>query len=297
MSTLLPVKPATPPRPMSGSSTSQVSAACVAFSSTTTLAFPDLYIETTYGRVHGKIAGAADAHVTVIAIHGDGGKSDWKAWEPIMIPLASQGLKVVSLSMPGFGESSGSKIAFRDQVAGAAVIKQVIKALHVGEGGVVLVGRSVGGKVMCQAAATLKHVKALVLTHPVRPADDIQMKIKCPTFVTWAKDDAFYYLQMATLGVRDAPKSAGHPYGGPHGAKWFVKTIPGCSKSPDGGLLSWTEKNRCPKGQGLTLATYQAAIDSFYATDYCDAVMRMLRSNGLLESVSKRSSFSASRAS
>ncbi len=239
----------------------------------------DVFIDTSHGRVHGKMEGPPDARLTMIAIHGDGAKSDWHAWEPIMAPLASQGLNILSLSMPGFGESTGSKDAFRDQVQAVDVIRQVIDSLALHD--VVLAGRSVGGKIACQGAATLPEVKALVLTHPVCPSNkDFMASIAIPTLITWAKDDASFYTWAAAHDLPDVLRSAGHPYNCSNGAKWFERTIPGC-KLPGAGLLSWVEKRRYVAAEA-TLDTYQGAIATFYATDYCDAVLTMLHGNSLL---------------
>ena len=50
---------------------------------------------------------------TIIAMHGDGKESDNTGWLPILKNFASNGYTIYSLSMPGYGKSTGKRDSFR----------------------------------------------------------------------------------------------------------------------------------------------------------------------------------------
>ncbi|MEJ2746901.1 MAG: hypothetical protein P8183_03145, partial [Anaerolineae bacterium] len=64
----------------------------------------DIWIETEYGKVFAKAAGPRDGRF-LLGIHGYSQRNGWHTWEPLMAPLAKAGFRVVSVDMPGWGQS------------------------------------------------------------------------------------------------------------------------------------------------------------------------------------------------
>ena len=66
---------------------------------------------------------------TIIAMHGDGATSDNRGWIPILKKFAESGYTIYSLSMPGYGKSTGDRYSFRN--AGTQVIIEFMSALNI----------------------------------------------------------------------------------------------------------------------------------------------------------------------
>lgn len=123
-------------------------------------------------------------------MHGDGKSSSNKGWLMCMQGLADGGYNFYSLSMPGYGQSTGKQSAFRSN--GCDVVLQVMNLLCLEK--VVLLGRSVGGRTAIQLSnLQAKRIIGLVLQHPVVPEEGQVKGISQPVLLSWAKDDGQWY--------------------------------------------------------------------------------------------------------
>ena len=82
-------------------------------------------------------------------MHGDGKDSDNLVWVSVLKPFAEAGYTIYSLSMPGYGKSTGSRYSFRE--SGTKVILDFMQALGIEK--TIIMGRSVGGRTSIQFGA------------------------------------------------------------------------------------------------------------------------------------------------
>lgn len=160
----------------------------------------DIWIETAYGKVFGKTAGPKDGKL-VLGIHGYSQRNGWHTWEPLMAPLAEAGFRVVSVDMPGWGQSVPSQ----GQVGGEDAVQCVVQMLaELAVPEAVLLGKSWGGNVAVETAVTLPHlITHLILTAPAIRRPDLLAQISQPVLLAWAEDDPVipyqYAAQMAVV--------------------------------------------------------------------------------------------------
>ena len=67
------------------------------------LPIEEAFCSTSYGDVHLLICGAKKSPVYLV-MHGDGATSSNEHWRAVLKPLASFGLRVIAISMPGYGK-------------------------------------------------------------------------------------------------------------------------------------------------------------------------------------------------
>lgn len=145
----------------------------------------DLWLETEYGRIHGKSAGNGPL---VLAVHGWSQRNDWRTWEALIEPLAAGGLRVVSLDMPGWGKSPAITQGQLSAEKAAAIIMAVLDALN--EETAAIMGKSWGGGVALHVAlAYPARTTRLVLTAPAFSDTTILGGVKVPVLLVWAEDD------------------------------------------------------------------------------------------------------------
>lgn len=162
----------------------------------------DIWIETEYGRVFAKTAGPESGRL-VLGLHGWSQRNGWHTWEPLMGPLAEAGFRVVSVDMPGWGQS----VPTQGQVNGEAAVQCVVQMLaELAVAEAVLMGKSWGGNVAVETAveATATHphrITHLILTAPAIRKTNLMAQINQPVLLAWAEDDpvipARYAAQMA----------------------------------------------------------------------------------------------------
>jgi pimeloyl-ACP methyl ester carboxylesterase len=154
----------------------------------------DIWIETTYGRVFGKAAGP-DRGRLVLGLHGWSQRNGWHTWEPLMPTLADPGFRVVSVDMPGWGQS----MPVQGQVTGAeavATVVQILDRLAVNEA--VLMGKSWGGNVAVETAVAYPHlITHLILTAPAIRNPNLLAQLTQPVLLAWAGDDPVIPFQYA----------------------------------------------------------------------------------------------------
>lgn len=192
----------------------------------------NLFLETEFGNVFAKSAGER-GKLLVLGIHGWSQRNGWHTWKPLMAPLAEAGFWVVSVDMPGWGQSvPASPEPLRGERAVTAVlaILDVLKEKSESGGAheaAVLMGKSWGGGVAISLALDHpQHVSKLILTAPAFRKFDRLRHLSQPVLLAWAEDDpvipykyarrftaAVPHIRLqtyATGGHSAAPKNATH---------------------------------------------------------------------------------------
>jgi len=112
----------------------------------------EINVQTGFGTINAFKAQAenfgAKTKNVIIAMHGDGADSENTGWIPVMKNFASSGYTIYSLSMPGYGKSTGKRDSFRH--AGTQVILDFMKAEKIQK--TIIMGRSVGGRTSIEFA-------------------------------------------------------------------------------------------------------------------------------------------------
>lgn len=151
-------------------------------------------METAYGRVFGKAAGPENGRF-ILGLHGWSQRNGWHTWEPLMPPLAEAGFRVVSVDMPGWGQS----VPAQGQVTGEAAMRcvlQIIDALDVAEAA--LMGKSWGGGVAVKTAVSHPHrITHLILTAPAIRNPGLLAQLSQPVLLAWAEDDPMIPISYA----------------------------------------------------------------------------------------------------
>ncbi|HSH04224.1 MAG TPA: alpha/beta fold hydrolase [Anaerolineae bacterium] len=149
----------------------------------------DVYIKLKINTVYGKLTGDASGPL-VLAIHGWSKRNGWQTWEPMMGPLAAAGYCVVSVDMPGWGQSPAIDAVPLMGERAAGVVAEIMNGLQ--KQTAVLLGKSWGGGVAVQTALSYpERVTHLVLTAPaVLPSQLPHLgTLSQPVLLAWAEDD------------------------------------------------------------------------------------------------------------
>lgn len=148
----------------------------------------ELFLETRSGRVHAMAAGEAN-DPPVLALHGWSPRNGWHTWAPLMEPLAEAGFRVVSVDMPGWGQSPPIHPQPLERDEAIRIVLSILDALG-SERDAVLMGKSWGGDLAL--AIALDHparVGKLILTAPAFSAFDRLPDLQQPVLLAWAEDD------------------------------------------------------------------------------------------------------------
>ncbi|MCA9933935.1 MAG: alpha/beta fold hydrolase [Ardenticatenaceae bacterium] len=145
-----------------------------------------IFIETEFGNIHAKTAGTP-TDPFILGLHGWSQRNGWHTWEPLMQPLANAGFYVVSVDMPGWGQSTAPK----GQVKGSDAMSTVLQMMDkLGVETAVLLGKSWGGGVAINL--TLSHpqrIGKLALTAPAFHDVERLAQLTQPVLLAWAEDD------------------------------------------------------------------------------------------------------------
>ena len=124
----------------------------------------DVFIKLELTTVYGKLAGDP-ADPLVLGIHGWSQRNGWHTWEPLMAPLADAGYCVVSVDMPGWGDSSALDNLPLGGSRAVSVVIDIMDGLQ--KETAVLMGKSWGGGVAVKTAVTHPNrIEKLILTAP-----------------------------------------------------------------------------------------------------------------------------------
>ncbi len=161
----------------------------------------DLFIETQFGTVFGKSAGR-QGDPLVLGIHGYSQRNGWQTWQPMMAPLAEAGYWVVSLDMPGWGQSVAQRPLDNDDYV--AVIIAILDKLEAETA--VLLGKSWGGGITLEAALQYpERISHLILTAPARRNLDPLAELSQPVLMAWAEDDQVIPYKYAAAYTEKIP--------------------------------------------------------------------------------------------
>jgi pimeloyl-ACP methyl ester carboxylesterase len=146
----------------------------------------DIWIATAYGKVFAKADGPQDGRL-ILGLHGYSQRNGWHTWEPLLAPLAQAGFRVVSVDMPGWGQS----VPTQGQVGGSDAVQCVVQMLdELAVTEAVLMGKSWGGNVAVETAvAHPTRITHLILTAPAVRSPETLAKISQPVLLAWAEDD------------------------------------------------------------------------------------------------------------
>ena len=88
----------------------------------------DTVIKTSFGEIHAYYCRAESFELktkhVILAMHGDGATSDNTGWIPILKPFSQAGYTMFSLSMPGYGKSTGDRYSFRS--SGTHILNEIM---------------------------------------------------------------------------------------------------------------------------------------------------------------------------
>ncbi len=174
----------------------------------------DVFIKLELTTVYGKLAGDP-ANPLVLGIHGWSQQNGWQTWEPLMLPLAEAGYCVVSVDMPGWGDSPALDNLPLAGWRAVSVVIDIMDGLQ--KESAVLLGKSWGGGVAVNAGVAYPdRIKKLVLTAPALRDLDQLPRLTQPVLLTWAEDDPVIPVAMAYKYVSAVPDIAfiGYPTGG-----------------------------------------------------------------------------------
>jgi pimeloyl-ACP methyl ester carboxylesterase len=163
----------------------------------------DLYIKLDNTTIFGKFAGDP-ADPLVLGIHGWSQRNGWHTWEPLMEPLGAAGFCIVSVDMPGWGQSPAIDGLPLMGERAAMVVLGIMDKLQ--KETAVLLGKSWGGGVALTAALTSPNrIKKLILTAPAfRDLDQVR-QLAQPVLLVWAKDDPVIPYDTASHYVNTIP--------------------------------------------------------------------------------------------
>lgn len=133
-----------------------------------------------------------------LGLHGWSRRNGWHTWQPLMAPLAEAGYYVVSVDMPGWGQSPPLHDRPLARHEAGAVVLAIMDALDP-DRAAILMGKSWGGGLALDVA--LDHpnrVRALILTAPAFMDFDRLAALQPPVLLAWAEDDPVIPIQYAT---------------------------------------------------------------------------------------------------
>jgi pimeloyl-ACP methyl ester carboxylesterase len=156
----------------------------------------DLFIKLELTTVYGKMSGDP-ADPLLLGIHGWSQRNRWHTWEPLMAPLADAGFCVVSVDMPGWGDSPALDNLPLGSSRAVQVVVDILDGLQKEKA--VLMGKSWGGGVAVKTAVSYpERIGKLVLTAPALRNFDQLSQINQPVLLTWAEDDPVIPVAMSS---------------------------------------------------------------------------------------------------
>lgn len=162
----------------------------------------EIWIDIPSGKVYGKTAGEGPL---VLGLHGWSQRNGWHTWKPLMEPLAQAGYRVVSVDMPGWGQSPALAAG---KVSGDEAVRVVLALLDGLEAEkATLMGKSWGGGVALQVA--LDHpqrVERLILTAPAFRDFSRLGQLQAPVLLAWAEDDPVIPIENAQKYIQNVPE-------------------------------------------------------------------------------------------
>ena len=161
----------------------------------------EIWIETQSGKVYGRTAGNGPL---VLGLHGWSQRNGWHTWEPLMAPLAGAGFRVVSVDLPGWGQTPPPASGKLTTEGAIALVSALVDALEAERA--TLMGKSWGGGVALQVAlAEPARVEKLILTAPAFRDFQRLGELEVPVLLAWAKDDNVIPVRYADAYLERVP--------------------------------------------------------------------------------------------
>jgi pimeloyl-ACP methyl ester carboxylesterase len=156
----------------------------------------EIVIETEIGRISALETGKAEAPL-VLGLHGWSQRNSRHTWAPLMPPLAEAGFHVVSVDMPGWGQSPPLSDRLLERRDAQNVILSIMTALG-SQRDAVLLGKSWGGGLALDLALDCPlRVSKLILTAPAFSDYARLPLLRQPILLAWAEDDPVIPIQFA----------------------------------------------------------------------------------------------------
>lgn len=174
----------------------------------------DIYINLSQTIVFGKAAGNPHDFL-VLGLHGWSQRNGWQTWEPLINPLAAAGFYVVSVDMPGWGNSPPiGDSPLMNQKATAVVIEIFDK---LSKKKAALMGKSWGGGIAVNCAENFpERISHLILTAPALQNYQQLESVKQPVLLAWAEDDPLIPIEHSKRFISHHPNTilVTYPSGG-----------------------------------------------------------------------------------
>jgi pimeloyl-ACP methyl ester carboxylesterase len=156
----------------------------------------EIVIETEIGRISALETGETTAPL-VLGLHGWSQRNSRNTWAPLMPPLAVAGFHVVSIDMPGWGQSPPRHERPLERGEAHTVILSTLTALG-SHHGAILMGKSWGGGLALDIALDFpRRVSKLILTAPAFSDYARLPLLRQPLLLTWAEDDPVIPIQFS----------------------------------------------------------------------------------------------------
>ncbi len=190
-----------------------------------------IFLDTEFAEVHAKSVGN-QTDPLVLGIHGFSQRNGWQTWEPLMQPLADAGFWVVSVDMPGWGQSILRKRERLLNGNAVTAVSQIFDALEVETA--VLMGKSWGGGVALNLALQEpSRVSKLILTAPAwQNGTEALHALTQPVLMAWSMDDTvipYSYAQAYSAAIPNCQlesyKTGGHNAAPNNAADFAPKAI------------------------------------------------------------------------
>lgn len=194
-----------------------------------TLMLDEVRFSTGKGSIFGMAAGPPGGPL-LLGLHGWSQRNGWHTWRPLMAPLAQAGYRVISIDMPGWGQSDAWGNGPLNEVDAQAAVLAVLDG--VGASRATLMGKSWGGGIaIVTALAHPDRIGHLVLTAPAFREPARLGELQQPILLAWAEDDPVIPYQVAAFFVESAPRvelvtypTGGHS-AGPNNAEDFAARV------------------------------------------------------------------------
>ncbi|MFO7664936.1 MAG: alpha/beta fold hydrolase [Chloroflexota bacterium] len=156
----------------------------------------EIVILTKIGRISALETGK-EMDPLVLGLHGWSQRNGRHIWEPLMEPLADAGFHVVSVDMPGWGQSPSLSDRPIERNDAHNSILAILTALG-SEHDAVLMGKSWGGGLALDIALDFpQRVSKLILSAPAFSDFARLPALRQPLLLAWAEDDPVIPIQFA----------------------------------------------------------------------------------------------------
>jgi len=168
-------------------------------------------IQTSYGKVHAKVAGVGPA---VVFIHGRVPPlASWQSWTANLEEVAEAGFRAIAIDLPGYGDAARSEGAISTESAVDCVLELFDRAPITRAS---IVGHNWGGLIAWRAGIIERsRVTKLVLVAAESAKQlnkSLSGELVTPTLIVWADDDPYLPVSQTQMFVDSIPKARKHVF-------------------------------------------------------------------------------------